>query len=182
MESRSGGEGNQKQTDKESNDDNELMYFPLPPELSFNNVKDHAISQRQARDDHKIEGGNRSGEALGERRRKGSEGEGIEFELNGRQLAVFYVRNKLYCIDKKCPHAGGPLHLGDIEDWTGSKGPCIVCPWHKYCFDMSTGSILHPSSRTERLDVYPVKVDEETGVILIGFKSFHESLFSSCNF
>lgn len=54
-----------------------------------------------------MEGGNRSGVSLGERRRrKGSNGGGIEFELNGRQLAVFYIRNKLYCIDEKCPHAG----------------------------------------------------------------------------
>ena len=32
--------------------------------------------------------------------------------------------------ESKCPHAGGPLHLADIEILP-DKSLCVRCPWHK---------------------------------------------------
>ncbi len=59
--------------------------------------------------------------------------------------------------------------------------PCIVCPWHKYCFNLSTGNIQRPYHRPEHLHVYPTRI-EPNGIISIGFKSFHESFFLDENF
>lgn len=78
-------------------------------------------------------------------------------------------------------YTGGPLHLGDIEDIFQSSGPCVTCPWHKFCFNMNDGQIVYPSTRTEVLNVYPVRISD-TGQVLIGFKSFHRSFFNSSNF
>lgn len=33
--------------------------------------------------------------------------------------------------------SGGPLFEGDIEDYKGSYH--VMCPWHAYMFDLSTG-------------------------------------------
>jgi nitrite reductase (NADH) small subunit len=38
------------------------------------------------------------------------------------------------CWTGRCPHEGGPLGEGSIE---GGK---LVCPWHAYAFDVTTGS------------------------------------------
>uniref|UniRef100_A0ABI7WS20 Soluble Rieske-type ferredoxin domain-containing protein n=1 Tax=Felis catus TaxID=9685 RepID=A0ABI7WS20_FELCA len=39
--------------------------------------------------------------------------------------------------------SGGPLHLGEIEEFDGR--PCIVCPWHKYKITLATGEGLYQS-------------------------------------
>ncbi|XP_020915072.1 uncharacterized protein LOC110252585 isoform X1 [Exaiptasia diaphana] len=54
-------------------------------------------------------------------------------------IAIFSVGTKgtLYAIDTVCPHEGGPLELGDIEDLDGS--PVLYCPWHHYDFNLKTG-------------------------------------------
>ncbi len=51
----------------------------------------------------------------------------------GKALAVFVVDGRVVAIDAECPHEGGPLHEGTVE-----RGR-IVCPWHGYGFELSTG-------------------------------------------
>ena len=36
-------------------------------------------------------------------------------QVEGEQLAVFKYGNSFLATAAKCPHVGGPLHLGDIE-------------------------------------------------------------------
>ena len=44
----------------------------------------------------------------------------------------------------KCPHRGGPLHLGL---WN-SQGPVLACPWHGTCFtEMALSRRAVPSVR-----------------------------------
>lgn len=81
-------------------------------ELTFSKIKTHSATQRQV----KTEGG------------RGFVGEGIEVQINGRELAVFCVNDKLYCIDEKCPHAGkggregrGRVIHFDVYRWTASS-------------------------------------------------------------
>ncbi|KNC73320.1 hypothetical protein SARC_14119, partial [Sphaeroforma arctica JP610] len=62
---------------------------------------------------------------------------GFEAEINGREIVLWKVKNKVYCIDNKCWHASSPLHYGDIEEYDGRT--CIVCPMHKYIIDLATG-------------------------------------------
>ncbi|XP_012860342.1 Rieske domain-containing protein [Echinops telfairi] len=38
-------------------------------------------------------------------------------------------------------YSGGPLHLGEIEDFDGRS--CIVCPWHKFKITLATGEGLY---------------------------------------
>lgn len=40
-------------------------------------------------------------------------------------------------MDARCPHEGGPLDLGDIEELADRL--VIICPWHLFDFDVSNG-------------------------------------------
>ena len=56
-----------------------------------------------------------------------------EFTVNGRALCVANLDGALCVLDGTCPHEGGPLGEGTIEDGR------VVCPWHGYAFDLRTG-------------------------------------------
>jgi nitrite reductase (NADH) small subunit len=62
-------------------------------------------------------------------------GEGRTFAVDGEQIAVFRLRDgSLRAIDAVCPHRGGPLADGLIDERV------VVCPLHGHTFDMCTGA------------------------------------------
>nr|XP_020648867.1 Rieske domain-containing protein isoform X1 [Pogona vitticeps] len=61
--------------------------------------------------------------------------------VHDREIVVFYHNGRFYALDCRCYHAGGPLHLGEIEDINGQA--CIICPWHKYKITLATGEGLY---------------------------------------
>ncbi|HXV28393.1 MAG TPA: nitrite reductase small subunit NirD [bacterium] len=58
---------------------------------------------------------------------------GKYIEVKGREIALFKVDNKVYAIDHVCPHQGGPLAEGGVND------KVVTCPWHGWEFDVTTG-------------------------------------------
>ncbi len=60
-------------------------------------------------------------------------GEGREFVVGGRIVALFHVEDRFLALDGICPHAGGPLAQGKLN------GCIVTCPWHGWQFDVSTG-------------------------------------------
>ena len=69
-------------------------------------------------------------------------------------------------MDNHCPHQGGPLGEGSIEQ--GADGKCwIRCPWHGWDFDPLTGAPPGGHEDTGQ-KTYPVKV--ENGEVLIGLE------------
>jgi nitrite reductase/ring-hydroxylating ferredoxin subunit len=61
------------------------------------------------------------------------DGQAKVVEVDGRSVAVFNVAGRFYAIDNLCPHRGGPLGEGDVE------GAVVVCPWHGWRWDVTTG-------------------------------------------
>jgi nitrite reductase (NADH) small subunit len=61
------------------------------------------------------------------------EGEVAEFMVQGRALCVAHANGTIAVLDGVCPHEGGPLGEGIIEDGR------VVCPWHAYGFDLHSG-------------------------------------------
>jgi thiamine pyrophosphate-dependent acetolactate synthase large subunit-like protein/nitrite reductase/ring-hydroxylating ferredoxin subunit len=54
--------------------------------------------------------------------------------VDGRSLAVSRCAGRLGALDNRCPHQGGPLGEGSIENgW-------LRCPWHGYDYDPTTGA------------------------------------------
>uniref|UniRef100_A0A1I8HWD7 Rieske domain-containing protein n=1 Tax=Macrostomum lignano TaxID=282301 RepID=A0A1I8HWD7_9PLAT len=45
---------------------------------------------------------------------------------------------QFFAMNAWCPHQGGPLFRGDIEDVNGQH--CLVCPLHRYAFSLSDGT------------------------------------------
>ena len=56
-------------------------------------------------------------------------------------------------IDNRCPHQGGPLGDGFIENGY------VICPWHAYEYDPHTG--LGPPGYEDRVDSYEVEIRED---------------------
>jgi nitrite reductase (NADH) small subunit len=67
------------------------------------------------------------------------EGRGLRLVLNGRELALFQVEGQFYIIDGLCPHKGGPLSEGYLENGR------VYCPLHGWEYDLKTGGCAeHP--------------------------------------
>ena len=70
-----------------------------------------------------------------------------EFVCAGRALCVANVDGTIAVLDGTCPHEGGPLGEGTIEEGR------VVCPWHSFAFDVRTGaSSDDPAIRAEVLE------------------------------
>ena len=52
---------------------------------------------------------------------------------DGRSVALFNVDDEIFAMDNACPHAGGPLGEGSLEE------NIVTCPWHGWSFDVKTG-------------------------------------------
>ncbi|HET7343764.1 MAG TPA: Rieske 2Fe-2S domain-containing protein [Methylomirabilota bacterium] len=79
------------------------------------------------------------------------EGQGRVVEVAGRTLALFNVGGTFYAIDNACPHRGGPLGEGDVE------GPIVICPWHAWRWDVTTG--CNANNPAVRVACYPVTAE-----------------------
>lgn len=81
----------------------------------------------------------------------------MEAEVNGSTYAICNVDGELHAFDGACPHAGGPLGQGNIEDGR------LVCPWHAWEYDCRTGA--NDYDENLKLASFPVKV-EDGGIFL----------------
>lgn len=73
-------------------------------------------------------------------------------------IAVFRTGDdRLFALDDRCPHKGGPLSEGIVH------GDRVTCPLHNWVFDMNSGQAQGADSGTVR--TYPVVV--ENGRILL---------------
>jgi nitrite reductase (NADH) small subunit len=66
-----------------------------------------------------------------------AEGEAREVDCGNYQLCVARVGGEISVMNNICPHNGGPLGEGIIENGK------IVCPWHAWAFDVKTGVAEH---------------------------------------
>jgi nitrite reductase/ring-hydroxylating ferredoxin subunit len=79
-------------------------------------------------------------------------GEGRVVEADGKDLALFNVDGAYYALDNACSHRGGPLGEGDLE------GTTVVCPWHAWRWDVTTGANVN--NPAIKMSCYPVSVDD----------------------
>ncbi|HLC69333.1 MAG TPA: non-heme iron oxygenase ferredoxin subunit [Candidatus Bilamarchaeaceae archaeon] len=79
-------------------------------------------------------------------------GEAKEFEVQGKEIAVFNVDGEFYCIGARCNHAGGPLAEGTLDDYA------IECPLHGARFDVRNGQDLNPPA-TGPMPTYKVRIE-----------------------
>jgi nitrite reductase (NADH) small subunit len=79
-------------------------------------------------------------------------GEGRAYQVHGVWVAVFRLGGgQLRAVSGICPHAGGPIADGLIDDRV------VVCPLHQHTFELATGC---STTGQPPLRVYPVRVDD----------------------
>jgi NAD(P)H-dependent nitrite reductase small subunit len=74
-------------------------------------------------------------------------------QVREHMLAIFNLDGALHAIDNTCPHQGGPLGEGYLED-----GGVISCPWHGWTFNVRTG--VSPIDPEVCVRSYPVRVED----------------------
>ncbi len=68
-------------------------------------------------------------------------------DLGGRKVAVFNLDGIFHALSNECGHQGGPLGEGKVE------GFAVICPWHQWKFDVTTGHCLSvPGSSVRRYE------------------------------
>jgi nitrite reductase/ring-hydroxylating ferredoxin subunit len=72
-------------------------------------------------------------------------------EVAGRRLAVGRHGATFFAVDDRCPHAGGSLGEGLIDD------DCVICPVHGFAFHCHSGaSDDHPAT----VETFEVRVED----------------------
>jgi len=68
-----------------------------------------------------------------------------EVRVGERALALCNAGGEIHAIDNVCPHRGGPLGQGTLHE------TLVICPWHNWAFDVTTGvSPDNPELKTVR--------------------------------
>jgi|SRR5688572_16317503 len=83
------------------------------------------------------------------------EGGALAVEVGRRSVALFRSRGRVFALDDTCPHSGGPLSEGEVEDGT------VTCPWHGARFALENGRSESPIAS----DVKCSRVREREGMI-----------------
>jgi nitrite reductase (NADH) small subunit len=77
----------------------------------------------------------------------------------GQRIAVFNIDGTVIATQGRCPHAKGPIHEAQI------LGDTLTCPWHGYCFSLSTGACEDDPALT--LVRYEVRLEGDNIMVLL---------------
>ncbi|HEX4033166.1 MAG TPA: Rieske 2Fe-2S domain-containing protein [Solirubrobacteraceae bacterium] len=87
--------------------------------------------------------------------------------VGAREIGVFRVGDSFYAVRNRCPHQGAPLCVGRVFSRIVSEQPgqfeladgppLLVCPWHGWQYDVSTGQSYSPGD--PRVKSYGVSVE-----------------------
>ena len=75
-----------------------------------------------------------------------------------KPVAVWNEGGDFHITNYVCPHSGGPLSEGTIENGV------VTCPWHAWQFNVSTGKSARGDAHA--IAIYECKVED--GEVLIG--------------
>lgn len=77
--------------------------------------------------------------------------EGRTIKINDNDIALFNLNGEFFAIQNTCPHRGGPLGEGSLDE-----DGVVICPWHGYSFNVKTGE---PYGFPYPVKTFPVKIE-----------------------
>lgn len=85
--------------------------------------------------------------------------------VEGMDILIVRYQGAYYAVDNTCPHMGGSLYDGNLED------RYVACPKHGSVFDVVSGEVHQPGKilmfkvNPKPLKKFPVKVDGDNLMI-----------------
>jgi len=74
-----------------------------------------------------------------------------EVAVGGKAVALYNVGGTFYATSNICLHRGGPLGQGMLD------GGIVMCPWHAWTWDVTTGE--NAANPSLKIETYAVKVE-----------------------
>ncbi|NER14608.1 Rieske 2Fe-2S domain-containing protein [Leptobacterium flavescens] len=85
-------------------------------------------------------------------------------------ICLTHFEGKFSALDNRCPHQGGPLGEGSIENGM------LRCPWHGWDFHPCTG--LPPGGYDDGIKTFPVKEEGDAVYVGVEKEAEHETTIS----
>ena len=89
---------------------------------------------------------------------------------NHKGICLTHYKGKFSALDNRCPHQGGPLGEGSIENGM------LRCPWHGWDYDPCTGN--SPGGFDDGIETFPVKEEEDAIFVGVQEEEAHEATVS----
>jgi nitrite reductase/ring-hydroxylating ferredoxin subunit len=89
----------------------------------------------------------------------------VRIDIKNKPIVLTKVSGKVYAMDAVCSHEGGPLEDGNVEGYN------LTCPWHYAVFDIRNAKVSDQTVWATDLTSYPVKIEQQTGDILLSLES-----------
>ena len=90
----------------------------------------------------------------------------LKIKVNGKSLCLVGYEDGVYAVGATCPHAGADLSGGWCKDGK------LICPFHRYSYDIKTGK--GDPGQNDYVETYPVEVRDDG--VYIGMLSFAEKV------
>ena len=98
------------------------------------------------------------------------EGRVTTVTANHKGICLTHYDGKFSGLDNRCPHQGGPLGEGSIENGL------LRCPWHGWDFDPCTGQ--SPGGHDDSIVTYPIDIRDDGVFVGIEEEPSHETTIS----
>lgn len=76
-----------------------------------------------------------------------------KIKVEGKTFCLVRYNDKFYATQAKCPHAGADLSFG----WC--KQGKLICPYHRYSYDLETGK--GSEGQGDYINIYPIEVRKD---------------------
>ncbi len=84
------------------------------------------------------------------------EGKAVRVTVDGVDVFLFRLGDRIFALANRCSHQGGPLHKGVVKA-TGAN-PTVTCPVHGSIFRLMDGMVIRGPAST-RQPVYETRVN-----------------------
>ncbi|MFS4493451.1 thiamine pyrophosphate-binding protein [Maribacter sp. 2308TA10-17] len=102
-------------------------------------------------------------------RKKLAEGRVMTVTAGHKDLCLSHYEGKFTALENECPHQGGPLGEGSIENGL------LRCPWHGWDFCPHGGS---SGDFDDGLETFPLKIEEDSIYVGLEKEAPHETTIS----
>ena len=87
-------------------------------------------------------------------------GQCAEVSVAGKPVALYNVGGTVYATSNTCIHRGGPLGQGMLD------GTAVLCPWHAWSWDVTTGE--NTANPELKIATYAVRVENGEVLVQVG--------------